>query len=58
MYQDGQTEALMQLLAAHKKALLKKVHTHQKRVDCLDYLLFQLKQEGANAFTYSEKEQQ
>ncbi len=56
LHQDGKTEEMAHLLAAHKKALLKKVHTHQKQIDCLDYLLFHLKQEGAIALTYFAKE--
>ena len=33
------------LLHAHRKLLLEKIHENQKKLDCLDYLLFQLDKE-------------
>ena len=37
-----QTE-LVRLLASHRRALLDALHADQARLDCLDYLLFQLR---------------
>lgn len=37
----------IQLLGTHRKMLLEALHQEQKRIDCLDYLLYQLeKQHG------------
>ncbi len=32
------------LLAKHKHSLLNRLHDNQKQIDCLDYLIFNLKQ--------------
>lgn len=32
------------LLAKHRKELLECVHQHQKKIDCLDYLLYKMKE--------------
>lgn len=37
---EGKTEDQLRLLKTHRATLLKKVHDNQKRIDCLDYLLF------------------
>ena len=34
---------LIRLLTPHRKALLDALHADQARLDCLDYLLFQLR---------------
>lgn len=34
------------LLAQHRKSLLDAIHQNQRRLDCLDYLLFQLKKQA------------
>ena len=36
----------LRLLAAQRSGLLEKVHAAQKKVDCLDYLVFNMKQEN------------
>ena len=33
------------ILHAHRKLLLERIHENQKRLDCLDYLIFQLDKE-------------
>ena len=43
---DNGLNGLQRLLAGHKKQLLNTVHTKQKEIDCLDYLLFQLEHQG------------
>ena len=40
-------EAKTKLLAKHRKLLLNELHINQKRIDCLDYLIFTLKNEIA-----------
>lgn len=35
--------ALLKQLSNHRKHLLDKVHVHQKEIDCLDYLIYSLK---------------
>ena len=42
--EDGQKEAGLSLLATHRRYLLDCYHADQKRIDCLDYLLYQMKQ--------------
>ena len=41
---DGKKEAGLSLLAKHRRYLLDCYHADQKRIDCLDYLLYQMKQ--------------
>lgn len=36
---------LIRLLAPHRRALLDALHADQERLECLDYLLFQLRNE-------------
>ena len=40
----GDTKALVQLLYKHKTQLLSSLHDFQKKIDCLDYLVFQINQ--------------
>ena len=35
-------EQQIQLLSGHRKHLLEKLHREEKRIDCLDYLLYQM----------------
>lgn len=39
------------LLEIHRRFLLDSLHTEQKKIDCLDYLLYQLKKENRGAIT-------
>lgn len=45
MAQGKQTEAL-KLIAQHRKRILDCCHAEQKKIDCLDYLVYQLEHEG------------
>lgn len=36
----------IRLLERHRRELLDAVHLEQKRIDCLDYLLYQMKKEN------------
>lgn len=42
--QNNQHERKIMLLKEHRYQLLEKIHHDQKQIDCLDYLLYQLKQ--------------
>ena len=35
---------LLELLARHRAALLDEVHRGEKKIDCLDYLIYKIKQ--------------
>ena len=45
LHESGNIREELRLLAAQRSGLLEKVHAAQKKVDCLDYLVFQMKQE-------------
>ncbi|MCM1335754.1 MAG: hypothetical protein NC084_13195 [Bacteroides sp.] len=36
----------LRLLAAHRRTLLEELHKEQKRIDCLDYLVYKMKKEN------------
>ncbi|HJG81771.1 MAG TPA: hypothetical protein K8V78_01525 [Lacrimispora saccharolytica] len=41
--QDSEDEEQqIRLLSGHRKHLLKKLHKDEKRIDCLDYLIYQM----------------
>lgn len=40
--QSGSIQKQMKLLSVHRENLLAKVHKEEKRIDCLDYLVYQL----------------
>ena len=37
----------LKLLAAHRRLLLDNLHREQKRIDCLDYLVYRMTKENA-----------
>ena len=39
----GEPRRLLELLARHRAALLDEVHKSEKKIDCLDYLVYQIK---------------
>lgn len=39
---SGSVQKQMKLLSVHRDHLLAKVHKEEKRIDCLDYLVYQL----------------
>lgn len=41
--QQGNKTAQINLLSKQRKLLLEKMHIQQKRIDCLDYLIYQIK---------------
>lgn len=44
LHSSGKTEEELHLLQRHRKTLLDKVHKNQKKIDCLDFLIFKLQQ--------------
>lgn len=42
---EGNRQNQLKLLEQHRKNLLEKVHKNEKRIDCLDYLVFQMNRE-------------
>lgn len=43
--QKGKEVNSLKLLAEHRKKLLESLHKDQKCIDCLDYLVYQMKKE-------------
>ncbi|MBD5111307.1 MAG: hypothetical protein HDT42_02050 [Ruminococcaceae bacterium] len=37
----------LKLLEAHRRSLLNNLHKEQKRIDCLDYLVYQMTKENS-----------
>ena len=44
LLKTGKKEAGLSLLAKHRRFLLDCYHADQKKIDCLDYLIYQLNQ--------------
>lgn len=44
---EGKTKQLLSLLASRRSILLRRVHTNQTRLDCLDHLIYRFKKELA-----------
>lgn len=42
----GEKQRQLKLLERHRRSLLEKVHENEKQIDCLDYLVFQMKKGG------------
>lgn len=40
----GDRDKQLRLLESHRSCLLGKVHTEERRIDCLDYLVYQIRQ--------------
>lgn len=45
--QQQESAALLRVLSRHRKSLLDTVHQNEKRIDCLDYLVYQLKKQSS-----------
>jgi len=41
--EQGKKNELLKRLEEHRKGLLHKVHEEEKHIDCLDYLVYQIK---------------
>lgn len=42
----GEKQKQYRLLEKHRRDLLDKVHNRERQIECLDYLVFQMKKEG------------
>lgn len=40
--EEGRTEEQIMLLSRHRSKLLDRIHKEEKRIDCLDYLVYQI----------------
>lgn len=45
--EDGKTSDQLSLLTEHRKKLLSGLHSEQAKLDCLDYLIYQMRREQA-----------
>lgn len=43
--EEGKTREQLDLLANHRRQLLDRVHKEEKRIDCLDYLVYQMQKQ-------------
>lgn len=43
---EGRTQEQLRLLAVHRRLLLEAIHSRQRQIDCLDYLVFQMEREA------------
>lgn len=41
----GNLEKMLPILVIHRKKLLNAVHSGQKKIDCLDYLIYRIQKE-------------
>lgn len=41
--EQGKKKELLKRLEEHRKGLLNKVHEEEKQIDCLDYLVYQIR---------------
>lgn len=41
----GERQKQFRLLEKQRRALLEKIHSREKQIDCLDYLVYQMKKE-------------
>lgn len=44
-FQTRKFTEVLQALAAHRAELLEAIHGNQEKIDCLDYLIYQIKKE-------------
>ncbi len=48
LWDAGQRDAELSLLAKHRKFLLDRCHAQQKKIDCLDYLIYNIRRDSEN----------
>ncbi|MCD7843703.1 MAG: hypothetical protein LUG17_03650 [Clostridiales bacterium] len=46
LQQEGRTGELLRTLQSSRRALLTNIHAEQKKLDCLDYLVYRLSKKG------------
>lgn len=45
-YRSGEIKKGLKVLSLHRQRLLDEIHGGQRRIDCLDYLIYELNQAG------------
>ncbi len=45
LVEKQESAELLRLLSRHRRELLDKVHQSEKRIDCLDYLIYQIERQ-------------
>ena len=48
LQKDGEAEKQIQLLSGHRRHLLDVLHQEERRIDCLDYLMYQIQKRDQN----------
>ena len=48
LWAKGDQKGQMRLLNGYRRLLLNEIHAGQKKLDCLDYLIYQMKTQQAN----------
>jgi len=48
--EQGKTREALTLLSRHRKALLDCCHAEQKKIDCLDYLVYRMEKESNGSY--------
>lgn len=43
---EDKTNEVLSILAKHRRSVLNNCHAEQKKIDCLDYLVYRLKKEN------------
>lgn len=46
LVEQGREEAALALLAKHRRCLLERCHRAEKKIDCLDYLVYQMEKKA------------
>lgn len=46
LVEQGREKEGLSLLSRHRKSLLERCHTAEKRIDCLDYLVYQIEKQA------------
>lgn len=47
-YREGDYPRLLKILAGHRQVLLHQLHDKQRKLDCLDYLIYRIRKDGKN----------
>lgn len=45
--EEGRVREQLDLLASHRRQLLDRVHKEERKIDCLDYLVYQMEKKKA-----------
>ncbi|MCI8623636.1 MAG: hypothetical protein HFG26_08245 [Provencibacterium sp.] len=47
--ENGRDQEILRLLKKHRRVLLNGLHREQRRIDCLDYLVFMLQKQSSQS---------